>query len=342
MRVAETAEDVARETVSDARWFPLRFNVQSRELQFALIPAQIHREVVFLKDLRPAPGDMRILPRSAIAGASVDAPGLHLILHSGLGGSTLLARVLGQQEVATPLQEPPILTDVVSYGLSNPQSDTKALLDDVTRLLSRPLSPGERIVCKMNSVGNGLGAAMAALNPGSQILCIQTRLDEMLTSFASRGIEGRIAGRKLLIGLRNSRMLPIELSEKELGEHTDLQLVALSWLSMRTAMLDAAARLGPSRVRSIKSEQLFQEPRDALTAISKHFRIDLNVDDRLKSGLFDRHAKSGEPFDSKRRSERIAETLRIHGREIEPVVSWTKKVAEAVGIPLELPYPLLD
>ena len=59
-------------------------------------------------------------------------------------------------------------------------------------------------------------------------------------------------------------------------------------------------------------------------------------------GIFDRHAKTGEPFSAVRRAERIAETLRVHGQEIGPVVNWTKKVAEATGIAWDLPYPLLD
>jgi hypothetical protein len=342
MTTAKTIDDLAKDTVADPRWFPLRFNVQTKEFHFAFIPAEVHRDIAFLKDLILAPTDMRVLPRSAVSSASVEGRELHFILHSGLGGSTLLARALGQSGVATALQEPPILTDVIAYALSNSPGETKALLKDVTRLLSRPLSAGEAAVCKMNSISNGLGIPMAAVHAGSQILCLQTRLEEMLSSFASRGIEGRIAGRKLLIGIRNSRMLPLELSDKELAEHTDLQLTALSWLSMRKAMLDTAARFSPERVRSIDSKQLVEDPRATLAAISRHFRLKLDVDERLASGIFDRHAKTGEPFDAKRRSERIAEALRIHGQEIEPVVSWTRKVAEATGVAWDLAYPLFE
>ena len=339
---SETLDDLARDTVADARWFPLRFNVQTQEFHFAFIPAEVHREIAFLKDVRPGHADVRALPQSAVSGASGHGSELHLILHSGLGGSTLLARALGQPGVATALQEPPILTDAITYGLSNSPAEMKPLLDDVTRLLSRPLTVGEATVCKMNSVSNGLGASMAAVHAGSQILCLETQLEEMLSSFASRGIEGRIAGRKLLIGIRNSLMLPLELSDKELAEHTDLQLTALSWLSMRKAMLDAAATFGPERVRSINSERLIEDPRTALKAISRHFRLRLDMDECLASGIFDRHAKTGEPFNAARRAERIAETLRVHGQEIGPVVNWTRKVAEATGIAWDLPYALLD
>ena len=160
MTDVETVDDLARSTVADARWFPLRFNVQTREFHFAFIPAEVHREIAFLKDVKPGPADMRALPWSAVSSASIRGLELHLILHSGLGGSTLLARALGQPGVAAALQEPPILTDAIAFGLFNSSAESKVLLDDVTRLLSRPLSAGEATLCKMNSISNGLGASM--------------------------------------------------------------------------------------------------------------------------------------------------------------------------------------
>jgi hypothetical protein len=81
---------------------------------------------------------------------------------------------------------------------------------------------------------------------------------------------------------------------------------------------------------------------DALGAVARHFRLDLDVEARLASGIFDRHSKTGEPFDAKRRAERVAETLRVHREEIGPVTAWAEKVAEAAGTALNLPYPLLD
>jgi len=42
------------------------------------------------------------------------------------------------------------------------------------------------------------------------------------------------------------------------------------------------------------------------------------------------------------RAKRLTETLRVHAREIEPVVGWARKVAEKAQIPCDLPYPLLD
>jgi hypothetical protein len=333
-------DKLVEETVADGRWFPLRFDAQKQELHFAFIPVEIHREIAFLKDVKVAPQDVRVVPRSLVRRITLEASKLHLILHSGLGGSTILARALSQPGVSTSLQEPPILTDVITFGLREPSRESRDLLDEVTCLLSRPIS-GETVVCKMNSVSNGLSASIAAIHPGSQLICLQTPLEEMLTSFVSRGSEGRLAARKLLVGIRNARMLPLQLSESELIEHTDLQLCALAWLSMRKAMLDAAAKFGPQRVASITSRQLFEDRPNTLRAVAKHFGLDLDADERLRSGLFDRHAKTGEPFNAQRRAERVAEMLLVHRQEIEPIVSWTRKVADASEIAWELPYHLL-
>jgi hypothetical protein len=333
---------LVEEILADARWFPLRLDVRADAFHFAFIPGESHREIAFLQEFRPQPAKTHVVPRSALSNSPVDGSPLHLILHSGLGGSTLLARALAEPGVVTTLQEPPVLTDVIAYGLKTSPTEMQRLLSEVTQLLSRPLSPGETVACKVSAIGNGLGASMAGFNPGSQILCLQTPLDEMLSSFAARGLEGRLAARKLLIGIRNSRMLAFEISDKELGDYTDLQLAALAWLSMQKMMIEAAEVLGPERVASIASERLMQHPRETLSAVAKHFRLSLDAERRVQSGIFERHAKTGEPFDAGRRAERTAERLRVHGAEIEPIAAWARKVAEKIGIAWELPYSLLS
>jgi hypothetical protein len=75
--------------------------------------------------------------------------------------------------------------------------------------------------------------------------------------------------------------------------------------------------------------------------VAKHFGLRLDVEQRLASGIFERHSKTGEPFNPRERTERTADRLRTHRQEIEPVVDWTRKVAESNGIEWNLPYPLI-
>jgi hypothetical protein len=342
------ADDATRQFLTDGRWFPLRFDGRRDEFQFVLVPPERHRETAFLTYIEPSADEVRSIARSAVSEADLPRAPLHFILHEGFGGSTLLGKLLAQPGAAITLQEPPILTDIAAYGSALSSTENEQLQKDATRLLSRPISEGEAIVCKSTHLGNGLAYAMAASRPTSQILCLQTPLQEMLLSLALRGLEGRVSARKIFISLRNSKMGISDLAgmdpltDRHLAHDTDLELAALAWLSMQKMMVETAKRLGPERVRSISTRHLMQDPRAALRLAAEHFRLELDVEKQVTGGLLDRHSKTGEPFNPERRAERIAEGLRFHRSEIAPVVKWARKIAERTGTAWELPYPLLE
>jgi hypothetical protein len=329
-------------TVTDARWFPLRFDAREDAIQFAWVSAEMQRAVTFLSDLRPGLDQLRVLPRAEVAKVQVYEAPLHLILHSGLDGSTLLARALAQPGIVTTLKEPPILTDISAYGLRAPPIEAERIRRQVTRLLARAFCPGEAIVVKMSSIGNGLVAAMTAERPASRILCMHAPLATMLASLAAKGPEGRKAGRRLYFGLKNSLLGELGFTETELLEKSDLQLAALAWVAIQQLIGEAARRFGPERVRSISSEQLIDRPREALAAIAAHFGILLEIDQRVAAGVFDRHAKTGQPFNAAMRAKAREETLHVHGKEIERIVEWAREVAAARDLACDLPYPLFD
>jgi hypothetical protein len=333
-------DDLARDTVADPRWFPLRFSVETEDYHFALIPPEKHRAIAFLNEVRPVQSKTRVLPRSAVAKAAIESAPLHLILHSGLGGSTFVARALAQPGTAVALQEPPVLTDVIAYGRKKSPQDMQALLTEVSRLLARPFAPGEAVVCKLSGVGNGLASTIAGGDPDSQLIYLYNPLEQMLASLASRGAGGRMAGRQLLLGLRNSRMMAFEMTDKQLLDHTDFQLAGFAWLSIQKTVLAAAQELGPSRVASVSSDAVMNDGPKTVAAIASHLRLGLDVDACVKSGAFTRHAKSGEPFNPKRRAKALDQALDLHREEIEAIVSWARRVAEVTRIGWDPPYPL--
>jgi hypothetical protein len=330
----------AAETVSNPCWFPYRYNAGSDEIVFASISPETHRGLTFLADARLAADQLRTLPRSALNLARSPSSPLHLIVHSGLGGSTLLARALAEPGVVTTFKEPPVLTDLVAFGLHGSQVETQALIGDIASLLSRPFAAGEKLVCKMSSIGNGLAAAIAERRADTKILCLRTPLELMLASLASRGAEGRTAGRKLYVGLQNARMTIGVLDDAELAGHSDLQLAALAWLSIQRISGRLGERFGPSRVRSLASEMFLARPRESLEAIAEHFELSLDVEARIASGVFDRHAKTGEPFDAKSRARALGQTLVAHADEIGAIVKWTREAAERGDTALGPPHPL--
>lgn len=332
-------DKLVQETLADGRWFPLRFKAD--KFEFALISPERHRQTAFLIYLQPPQNQMRAIPLSGLGGAQPAQTDLHFILHLGFGGSTLLGKILAQPGVAITLQEPPVVSDVVRYGSGRDSREVTQLLHQTTQLLSRPIAAGEAIICKMTHLGNAIASPMAELHGTSQILCLQTPMEEMLLSLALRGDVGHVSARKIFISIHDSNLSIVRLTERDLAEQTDLRLGALAWLSMQKMMLDAASRLGPQRVGSVATNQLMQNPPGTIDVIAKHFRLDLDIEARLADGLLDRHSKTGEPFNPQRRAERIAEGLRIHAEGIYPVVKWARKIAERTGISLDLPYPLL-
>lgn len=329
------------ETVANPSWFAHRYDVGRDEFHFVWIPAEQHAAITFLGEVQPPPDLRRVIPRRGITGIAPPQAPLHLIMHSGLGGSTLLARALSQPGASLALKEPPILTDVVAHRISGVSGeDNAALLRTVAILLARPLAP--TMVIKLSSVGNGLAQEIADIRPETRILCLQTPLAEMLASLAGRGEEGRIGGRRLFVGLQNSRMIPFAIGEKETAKLSDLQFAALAWLAIQRMFDDAAAALGPSRVKGIESAHLLSDFERALGVIAGHFRIELDVEWRLSTGVAGLHAKTGEPFSPGKRAERFRAINREHGEEIAAVVDWARQMAKAGGIPLEVPYSLPD
>lgn len=333
---------IADETVSDHRWFPLRFDVKTDSYHFAFMPGEVHRRLKFLVDFKPTRSEMRIISRSAIAGRPIERHPLHLILHSGLGGSTLVARTLSQPKVAVALFEPPILTDIIAYGKRTSLAERDRLLLEAARLMARPHAPGEAVVCKLSGIGNGLAGVMASDHPDTRLLCLQNPLDKMLASLASRGAPGRMAARQLAIGLRNSQMFAYEMNDKQLLDFTDFQMGALAWLSLQKIMVAAANGLGSSGVASLTSDQLMTDTPASMSAIAAHFRLDLDIEACIATGVLNRHAKGGQPFDPAGRAERIEGALRVHGKEIETVVTWARQIAEKTRIPWDLPHPLIE
>ncbi len=336
----DCVQKLIAETVTDPRWFPMRFDAQQDEFRFIPVGADMHRAVTFLADVRPS--DVRVVPRAAVNEVKMVQAPLHMIVHTGLGGSTLLARALAQPGIVTTFKEPPVLTDMVAFGLHSSEAETRGLIADVAALLSRPFAPGETLVCKMSSIGNGLAAAIAEIRADTKILCLRTPLELMLASLASRGEEGRMGGRRLYNGLQNARMTIGVLDESQLAHHSDLQLAALAWLSVQRMIGDLGERFGPSRVRSLTSETFLARPSESLRAIAEHFGLSLDVEARLASGVFNRHAKTGAPFDAKSRARGLSHTLAAHADEIGAIVQWTRKTAESSGVALGLPHPFVE
>lgn len=332
--------------VADPRWLAHRFDHQGDRIGFVSMPREVHRATAFLNDQHIPPDlERRSLPRRAAAAAAKGTGPLHFIFHSGLAGSTLLARALDRDGAAMTLKEPAIFTDLVAYGLGAPAAaERKRALGDTLDLLARPFAPGEPVIVKTASVANGLAEDILELRPDSRALCLHAPLPVFLASIARKGLMGRLWGRKLFIGLRNARMVDLGFTDQDYFGQTDLQIAAAAWLAQQQMFARLLARFGPDRVRTIDSERVIGHLPKSLAAIADHFRLALDaasIRDIVDGPLLTRHAKSGDAFDSARRDRELRSARAAHDDEIAKVALWSEKVADAAGFRMELGAKLL-
>lgn len=342
MSAVEANPDEIACIAADPCWFPLRYDGRRDAFLFVCLSRDDHRRTGFLKDASLLDGrPLRTVHREALPAIEAAAP-LRLIMHSGLTCSTLLARALDQPGAAMALSEPPILTDLVAHRLSGADRITASgLLADVLGLLGRPFRGGEAIVVKMGSVGNALGPDILAAAPDSRLLMLHAPLPIFLAAIARKGLWGRLWGRKLFIGLRNARMVDLGFADGDYFEQTDLQLAACAWLAIHSLLARTGRAIGATRAKAIDSERLTNDFNAGLHAIAAHFELPIDAASIVNGPLFARHAKSGEPFDLKRRAAELDAALAAHRSEIDTVCGWIAQVAEAQRISIDLPHQLI-
>jgi len=328
-----TDPDIAA-ILADPRWLAHRYDRRRDEVHFVWLPREAHRAAAFLTRPEVAQATPRhVVPRGAIASQRApDQAPLHLIMHSGLTGSTQLTHALDREGIAMTLSEPPILTDVMSHRLAGATPEQSGrLLDEILTLLARPFAAGEAVIVKMGSVGNALGGDILARRPDSRALCLFAPLPVYLASVARKGLEGRIWGRKLFGTLRSAEVHDIGFSDDDFFEHTDLQVAADAWLILHRLMGDAGARFG-DRVAIADSEAVIMRPEATIAALAGHFGLDLDAAHIAGDPALSRHSKTGEAFDPDRRRAELEAATAAYRDEIDRVVGWARQVADVQNI----------
>lgn len=188
----------------------------------------------------------------------------------------------------------------------------------------------------MGSVGNVLGGEIMMRRPSSKALCLHLPLPTYLASIARKGLEGRLWARKLFGTLRSARLTGIGFTEEEFFEHTDLQVAADCWLILH-GIMGTTARRFPDRVRVADGETLIARPAPSLAAIARHFELDLEAGASASTAGSDRHSKTGETFDPGIRIAELNAAAVANRSEIDIVVDWARRVAEANAIAWTLP-----
>lgn len=336
-----------RSVLRDPEWLPHRYDAAGDRFQFVRADRALHRASTFLTDeYLPGTKTPVVVGRAAAVAAAAPSGPVHFLFHSAFCCSTLLVRAMDREGAAMGMSEPQILNDIVGWRHREPVAAAKLamVLDQSLALLGRPFRPGEAVVLKPSNLLGGLCAAMLGLRPEARALLLHAPLDAFLGSIARKGLWGRIWIRELLVKLGREGLLDFGFKGDAYLKLTDVQVAALCWLGQHRLFHDLAARFGPARVRTLDSETLMAQPADCVAALSAHYGIVLSgadVADIVAGPAFTRHSKSGEAFGAAERAAERQSGLAAHADEIGKVGQWARALADANGIRLELPAPVL-
>jgi hypothetical protein len=329
----------------DPLWLADRYDAPVDRVRFRHVTRAEHDRATFLTDeYLPAGGETVDIGRALALSAGADRAPLHHIFHSAFCCSTLLARAFDLAGVAMGLKEPVILNDLVGWrrrGAAGPQ--VARALDAALALLQRPFAPGEAVVCKPSNIVNGLADVMLAMRPESQALLLYAPLPVYLGSVARKGMEGRLWVRELLEGLLREGAVALGMTPEDHLRQTDLQVAAVGWLAQHALFARLAAKY-PGRVRTLDSATLTARPAEAMTALARHYRLPLDetaVAAIVAGPAFTRHSKFGRDFAIDDREAELRAGAAVHADEVGKVAIWAEAVADAMGVPMDLPAPLL-
>lgn len=334
------------EVVRDAGWLAHRYDPGHDAFHFRPVSRAAHRSATFLTDENlPAGAQPLPIARADVRRIAAAQAPLHFMFHSAYCCSTLLARAFDRPGWAMGLKEPVVLNDLIGWrrrgGAGPDQAD---VLNDALGLLARPFGRGEAVVVKPSTAINALAPAMLTLRPASKALLLHAPLPTYVASIAKKGLEGRLWVRTLLLGMIDDRMPTFGFGPREHLALTDLQIAAIGWLGQQAFFAEAVRQFGPGRVRTLDSGTLMRRQRDAMAALAALFGIDdddTTIDQVIAGPAFTRHSKLGTAFDADARATENQSAADLHADEIGKVLAWAERLADAAGVPLTLPAPLL-
>lgn len=331
--------------LANPAWLAHRHIEGEDRIRFLAVPRADHRAAPFLTDEylgagRPA----QDLPVADCLALPADrAP--HFVFHSAFCGSTLLLSALDQPGTAMGLSEPVLLNDVVGWRRRGAEAQAIArLADAATRLLARPFGPGEAVVVKPSNLLNPLAPLLLALRPQARAILLHAPLETFLISVVRKGLWCRLWVRELLEGLLIDRAVDLGMGGTDYFRQSDLQVAATGWLAQHALFHRLAQQHGPQRIATLDSETLTTRPAEVLAAAAAHYGLSADaaaLAQMAANPAFARHSKSGAAFDAGQRAAEYAATRAAHADEIDKVVIWARAVADANGIAMDLPLPLV-
>jgi hypothetical protein len=331
--------------LTDPEWYAHRFVESQDAFRFIRMPRGDHRTVPFLTDAYLGErGAHRDVPAGECL--ALGKGRLHFLFHSAFCGSTLLTSALDRPGVAMGLSEPVLFNDLTGFRLRGAQGPAVARAADLAlRLLARPFGPDEAVVVKPSNMANPLAELFLAVQGEARAVFLYAPLETFLISVVRKGLPCRLWVRELLEGYLRMGYVDLGFEQGDYFRQSDLQVAAVGWLAQHAHFARLADKLGPARIATLDADRMTRDPAAALAAVAGHYGLGLHsnaIAEIVAGPIFGQHSKSGRSFTSEDRSAEYAAARTAHGEEIGMVLEWARRVAEAAGVALGPPNPLLS
>ncbi|HLL29470.1 MAG TPA: hypothetical protein VK403_00580 [Allosphingosinicella sp.] len=346
MEGPDTGADLAA-LLAEPEWLPHRIAGGGAEIEFVRLSRAEQRALPFLDERFV--GESVPRGRAALADIAAARPAAesecHFIFHSAFCCSTLLARALDVDGVATVLQEPRALVDLAAaLPASGGRDEVRPALDSVLALLQRPHEAGEAAILKPGNFANPLIEDLLELRPRARALLMYVPLPAFLLAIVRRGTSNRPWARRMATIFRRHPQFETTRG-RDLLLLTDLQVAAWVWLHHHAQFERLVGEQPPGRIATLDAGAFLADPVRTLVEASALFRLDVDQAraEAIAAGpAFRQNAKRpGKAFDPAALKREEAAAKFAHGAEIEEAVGWAGALAEKEGIKLSLEAPLL-
>lgn len=257
------------------------------------------------------------------------------LFHTSFCCSTLVARCLDLPGKNLSLKEPQALLGLYAFKRLSANFDPadpnwKNLRDITLYLLSRSFHKGEKILFKPSNGANNILPEILACPQTERVLLLYGDLESFLVSVLHGGSERAASIAHILEDLVRdfADNLPLEL--EQIRALTGLQKIALGWgLQMQFLTQTLALDYG-HKVRSLKSTEFLQSPRETLKKLNEFYGLKFSKSDQeeiLEGSAFHAHAKiTNRKFSQRQHSREKENVLKRYGEDIRETITWARSL----------------
>ncbi len=250
------------------------------------------------------------------------------IFHIGHCGSTLLARLLGNDARLLALREPALLRVL---AVQSEVGWLRGHLETFLKLYSRVWRPGQRSLVKATSFVSDIGPDILRRFRTARAILVAVDapvyLATILSGDATRAELPRITPWRLR---RLSKAVPTQVVP---APRSDGEMAAAGWACEMNA-LRAIANDFPDRIFWLDFDRFLGDLPAGLAASFAHLDVAVTSEQLVRLGKspdLARYSKAPEhPFDAASRRMIIAEGFQIHRKEIQQGMMWLRTFAGAL------------